>query len=88
MSNFLSNEDIMMKTFSNTIRQYLNIFYIPFIFHYWEHFLFTLTVSSLLSPLNDASGGIVNDERFFSFLLKLNSHHPSTFTSPLQQTLK
>ena len=25
---------------------------------------------------------------FFSFLLKLNSNHPYTFTSPLQQTLK
>ena len=24
----------------------------------------------------------------FSFILKLNSHHPYTFTSPLQQTLK
>ena len=24
----------------------------------------------------------------FSFLLKLNSHRPYTFTSPLQQTLK
>ena len=24
----------------------------------------------------------------FSFLLKMNSHHPYTFTSPLQQTLK
>ena len=24
----------------------------------------------------------------FSFLLKLNSHHPHTFTSALQQTLK
>ena len=33
-------------------------------------------------------GGIVDDEGFFSFLLKLNSHHPNTFTSPLQQTLK
>ena len=25
---------------------------------------------------------------FLSFLLKLNSHQPYTFTSPLQQTLK
>ena len=66
----------------------MNIFYIPFIFFYWEQVLFTLRVSSLLSPLNDASGGIVDDEGFFSFLLKLNSHHPNTFTSPLQQTLK
>ena len=66
----------------------MNIFYIPFIFFYWEQVLFTLRVSSLLSPLNDASGGIADDESFFSFLLKLNSHHPDTFTSPLQQTLK
>ena len=66
----------------------MNIFYIPFIFYDWEQVLFTLRVSSLLSPLNDASGGIVDDEGFFSFLLKLNSHHPNTFTSPLQQTLK
>ena len=66
----------------------MNIFYIPFIFYYWEQVLFTLRVSSLLSPLNDASGGIVDDEGFFNFLLKLNSHHPNTFISPLQQTLK
>ena len=54
----------------------MNIFFIPFIFFYWEQVLFTLRVSSLLSPLNDASGGIADDESFFSFLLKLNSHHP------------
>ena len=79
MSKFLSNEDIMMKTFSNSTRQYLNIFYIQFIFYYWQQVLFTLRISSLLSPMNDA---------FFSFHLKLNSNHPYTFTSPLQQTLK
>ena len=54
----------------------MNIFYIPFIFYYWEQVLITLRISSLLSPLNDASGDIVDDEGFFSFLLKLNSHHP------------
>ena len=69
----------MMKTFSNSTCYYLNIFYIPFIFYYWQQVLFTLRISSLLSPLNDA---------FFSFLLKLNSHHLYTFTSLLQQTLK
>ena len=37
------------------------------------------------ASLNDAD--IVDDEGFFDFL-KLNSHHPCTFTSPLQQTLK
>ena len=59
----------------------MNIFYIPFIFYYWQQVLFTLKISSLLSPLNDG---------FFSFLLKLNQeiHHLYTFTSLLQQTLK
>ena len=69
----------MMKTFSNSTCYYLNIFYIPFIFYYCQQVLFTLRISSLLSLLNDA---------FFSFLLKLNSHHLYTFTSLLQQTLK
>ena len=61
---------------------------VRFIFYYWEQLSITLRVSSLLWPLNDASVGIVDDQGFFSFLLKLNSHHPCTFTSPLQQTLK
>ena len=39
--------------------------------------LFTLKVSSLLSPLNDASGGIVDDEVSFQFSLE------TEFTSPL-----
>ena len=57
-------------------------------FYYWELVLFTLRIFSLLSPLNNASGGIVDDKGFFKFLLELNLHHPYTFTSPLQHTLK
>ena len=57
----------------------MNTFYIPSIFYYFQQFLFTFRVSSLLSPLNDASGDIVDDEgscQIVKFLLKLNSHHP------------
>ena len=86
---------LVKKIFSNIFcstfwwgRYYLNIFYIPVIFYYCEQVLFTLRVSSLLSLLNDASVDIVNDEALLSFLLKLNSHHAYTFTSPLQQTRK
>ena len=64
------------------------MFYIRFIFYYLQQVLFTSRGPSLLLPLNNAPGGIVDDEGFFSFLLKLNWHHPYTFTSPLQQTLK
>ena len=38
--------------------------------------LFTLRASSLLSQLNNAFVDIVDDESFFNFLLKRNSHHP------------
>ena len=51
----------------------MNIFFILFIFYYWQQVLFTLRVSSLLSLLNDASVDIVDDEGFFSFLLKVNA---------------
>ena len=81
MSKFLSNEDIM-KTFSNTTRRYLNIFYVSFIFYYYQQVLFTLRVSSLLTPLNDASGNIVDGESSFQFSPE------AEYTSPLQQTLK
>ena len=67
MSKFLSNEDIIMKTFSNSTRQYLNIFYVSFIFYYYQQVLFTLRVSSLLSSLNDASGDIADYESSFQF---------------------
>ena len=81
MSKFLSNEDIM-KTFSNSTRRYLNIFYVSFIFYYYQQVLFTLGVSSLLTPLNDASGDIVDGESFFQFSPE------AEYTSLLQQTLK
>ena len=45
-----------------------------------QEVLFTLRVSSLLSPLNDASMGV---EGSFSFLLSLNSYHTYMFTSTL-----
>ena len=50
--------------------------------------LIYIKFSSLLSSLNDASIGIVDDEGSFEFSLKLNLLHPCKFTSPLQQTLK
>ena len=60
----------------------MNIFYVRFIFYYCQQFLFTLRVSSLLTPLNDNSVDIVNDERSFQFSPE------ARFTSPLQQKLK
>ena len=63
-----------MKTISNIFRGtfcwrmwYLNIFYIPFIFLYYQQVLFTLRVSLLLSLLNDASVDIGDDEDSFQF---------------------
>ena len=44
--------------------------------------LIYIKFSSLLSSLNDASVGIVDDEDSFEFSLK------AEFTSPLQQTLR
>ena len=63
-----------MKNFSNIFRStfcwgslYLSIFYIPFIFYYCQQVLFALRVSSLLLPLNDAPGDIVDDKDSFQF---------------------
>ena len=82
-----------MNTFSNIFhstfcrdRQYLNIFYISFIFYCWQQVLFKLRVSSLLSTLNDASVDIVDDEDSFQFSSEAELHYPYTFTSPLQKT--
>ena len=67
----------------------MNIFHIPSIFYYCQQVLFTLRVSSLLSPLNDVSVDMELTMRaFFSFLQQLSSHHPYKFTSPLQRALK
>ena len=66
----------------------MNIFCISFVFYYCQQVLFTLRVSPLLSPLNDASVDIADDEDSFQFRLKLNSYHLYTFISPLQRTLK
>ena len=54
----------------------MNIFYIPFIFNYCQHELLLL-LSSLLSPLNYASGGIADDEDSFQVSPE------AEFTSPL-----
>ena len=45
----------------------MNIYYISFFFYSHQQVLFILRVSSLLSPLNDASGDNVDDENFFEF---------------------
>ena len=59
---------------------------------YFMSHLFSIIVNKFyvqfLSPLNDASLIFLIMRVLFSFLLKLNSHHPDTFTSPLLQTLK
>ena len=55
----------------------MNIFYIPSIFYYCQQVLFTSRVSSLLSPLNDASLDLVDDEGPFQFSPE------AEFTSPL-----
>ena len=84
---------LVKKTFSNIFRstfcwgrEYLNIFYIPFIFYlfltcfiYIKSLFITITIKWCLMLMMRI---------LFSFLLKLNSHHTYTFTSPLQQTLK
>ena len=49
--------------------------------------LYTLRASLSLSSSNDVSADTVDDVGSFEFLLKLSSHHPYTFTPPLQQTL-
>ena len=54
----------------------------PIFFYYCQQVLFTLRVSSLLSPLNHASGDIVVDDGSFQFSPE------AEFTSPLQQILK
>ena len=41
------------------------MFYIPFIFYHFQEVLFTIRVSSLLMPLNDASFDIVDYEGSF-----------------------
>ena len=51
-------------------------------FYYFQQILFTLRVSSLLSPLNDASVDIVDDEGSCKFSPE------AKFASPLRQTLK
>ena len=74
-----------MKTFSDIFCSILFLvsyilvitFYFPFIFYYFQQVLFTLRVSSLLSPLNDASGDIIDDEGSFQFSAE------TEFTSPL-----
>ena len=55
----------------------MNISYISFIFYFCQQVLFTLRVSSLLSPLIDASVDIANDEGSFQFSPE------AKFTSPL-----
>ena len=52
------------------------MFFISFIFYYCQQVLFTLYVSSLLSPLNDASVDIA-DKGYFQFSPEIE------FTSPL-----
>ena len=48
----------------------MNIFYIPFIFYYCQQVLIRLRVSSLLSPLNDDSVDIADDENSCQFSAK------------------
>ena len=55
----------------------MNIFHIQFIFYYCQHVLFTLTISSLLSPLNDASVDIVDDQGSFQFSPEVEFTSPS-----------
>ena len=67
---------IIIITFSFS-RQYLSIFYIPFIYYYCERVLFTLKVFSLLQPLNDTSVDVDGSFQFSSkaeFILPLHAH--------------
>ena len=47
--------------------------------------LHVLRASLLHSSSNRVSTDTVDNEGFLSFILKLSSHHPCTFISPLQQ---
>ena len=49
------------------------MFYIPFIFYHFQEALFTIRVSSLLMPLNDASFDIVDYEGSFQFSPEITS---------------
>ena len=60
----------------------------PFIFYYCQQVLRTLRVSSLLSPLNDASVNFADNIGSFRFSPEAQFTSPYTFTSFLQQTLK
>ena len=50
--------------------------------------LFTLRASLLLLLSNDASADIADDVSSFEFSPKTDFHHPCTFTTFLQETLK
>ena len=47
--------------------KYWNIFFISFVFYYYQQVLFTIRVSSLSWPLSDASGDIINDDSSLQF---------------------
>ena len=47
--------------------------YIPFIFYHFQEVSFTIRVSSLLMPLNDASIDIVDYEGSFQFSPEITS---------------
>ena len=84
-----------MKTFSNIFRSTLcwgglifeYILYPIYFLLLPTSFIYNI-VSSLLSPLNDVLSMLLMRRVILSFLLSLSSHHPYTFISPLQQTLK
>ena len=71
----------------------MNKFYIPFFlllptnFIYFKCFFITIIIKSLSLSLSLLLILMIMRD-LFSFLLKLNSHHPYTFTSRLKQTLK
>ena len=55
----------------------MNICYTPFILYYCQQVLFTLRFSSLLSPLNDASVDIVDNEGSLQFSREAELASPS-----------
>ena len=95
LSKILSNEELLINTFFNIFisifccgSQYMKIFYIPFIFYYYQQALITFRVSLLLSPSNYTSGVIVYDEGSFLFSPETEYTSFYTFTSTLQLALK
>ena len=90
MSKFRSNEGLLQYFLEHPLLEQVIFKYILYLIYFLllPTVLFTLRVSSLLSPLSDASVDFVDNEVSFQFFPEAEFIPLHTFTSPLQQTLK